>query len=111
MTIFICILGLDLIRKIEVHRARVVEVQDIKVYFLSFHNSVEEQIYLTSIQREKRAFETLIQEKGTMVQSDKSCFKKEYFKNKLYRLFQMKEKPRMSLIKTCGETQLKQMKP
>lgn len=52
---------------IEVHRARVADIQDIKVYFLSFHNSIEEQIYLSSIQREKRAFEALIAEKGTMV--------------------------------------------
>lgn len=61
------LIGLDLVRKVEVHRARVAEKQDIKVYFLAFHNSVEEQIYLNSIQREKRAFEALIQEKGTMV--------------------------------------------
>lgn len=59
--------GLELIRTIEIHRARVADTQEIKVYFLSFHNSVEEQIYLTSIQREKRAFEVLIDEKGTMV--------------------------------------------
>lgn len=38
-----------------------------KVYFLSFRNAVEEQIYLTSIQREKLAFERLIAEKGSMV--------------------------------------------
>ncbi|ODN06062.1 DNA repair endonuclease XPF [Orchesella cincta] len=59
--------NLELVRNIEVHRARVADVQNVKVYFLSFRNSVEEQIYLTSIQREKMAFERLIEEKGTMV--------------------------------------------
>ena len=41
--------------------------QTIRVYFLVFRNSIEEQIYLTGIQREKQAFEKLIEEKATMV--------------------------------------------
>jgi len=61
------LLGLDLVRSVETYRARHAESLSLKVYFLVFHNSVEEQIYLTSIQREKTAFEKLISEKSTMV--------------------------------------------
>lgn len=67
MLLFNHFADLELVRNIEVYRARVADTQDVKVYFLSFRNSVEEQIYLTSIQREKLAFEKLIQEKGSMV--------------------------------------------
>ncbi|CAL8083519.1 unnamed protein product [Orchesella dallaii] len=59
--------NLELVRNVEVYRTRVAEIQNVKVYFLSFRNSVEEQIYLTSIQREKLAFEKLIEEKNTMI--------------------------------------------
>ncbi|CAG7728085.1 unnamed protein product [Allacma fusca] len=58
---------LELVRQIEIHRARMAPQQNIRVYFLVFRNSVEEQIYLTSIQREKLAFEKLIEEKASMV--------------------------------------------
>lgn len=59
-------LDLELVRNVEVYRARLAPTHKVTVYFLSFRNSVEEQIYLTSIQREKQAFEKLIEEKGTM---------------------------------------------
>jgi DNA excision repair protein ERCC-4 len=39
----------------------------VKVYFLIYSNSVEEQAYLTSLRREKEAFEFLIKEKGSLV--------------------------------------------
>lgn len=36
---------------------------NLRVYFLQYANSVEEQQYLTSLRQEKRAFETLIKDK------------------------------------------------
>ncbi len=42
----------------------------VKVYFLMYSNSVEEQAYLTSLRREKEAFEFLIKEKGSLVLPD-----------------------------------------
>lgn len=37
---------------------------DIRVYFMVYDNSVEEQNYLSTIRREKEAFEKLIREKS-----------------------------------------------
>lgn len=54
------------IRQIEVYQCSESEVQ-IKVYFLIYTSSVEEQAYLTTLRREKEAFEFLIKEKSTMV--------------------------------------------
>ena len=45
----------------------------LKVYFLLYNNSVEEQRYLSAVRREKDAFTRLIREKGNMalvIQSD-----------------------------------------
>ena len=39
----------------------------LRVYFLTYQSSAEEQIYLTALRREKDAFQTLIQEKSSMV--------------------------------------------
>ena len=39
----------------------------LRVYFLTYANSVEEQRYRTSVRREKEAFESLIKEKASMV--------------------------------------------
>ena len=36
----------------------------LKIYFVMYENSIEEQRYLTSIRREKNAFERLIHEKS-----------------------------------------------
>jgi hypothetical protein len=36
----------------------------VKVYFLSYEGSVEEQRYLSAVRREKDAFSKLIKEKG-----------------------------------------------
>jgi DNA excision repair protein ERCC-4 len=38
--------------------------QDMKVYFMMYENSVEEQRYLTAVRKEKDAFERLIREKS-----------------------------------------------
>ena len=39
----------------------------LRVYFLTYQSSAEEQIYLTALRREKEAFQSLIQEKSSMV--------------------------------------------
>ncbi|KAL2914851.1 DNA repair protein RAD16 [Polyrhizophydium stewartii] len=54
------------VRQVEVFKALNPDEQ-IRVYFLVYDNSVEEQRYLTSIRREKEAFERLINQKANMV--------------------------------------------
>jgi DNA excision repair protein ERCC-4 len=51
------------IRQIEVYRATYPSV-DIRVYFMLYENSVEEQNYLSLIRKEKESFERLIHEKS-----------------------------------------------
>jgi DNA excision repair protein ERCC-4 len=51
------------VRQIEVYRAAHPTV-DIRVYFMMYENSVEEQNYLSLIRKEKVAFEKLIHEKS-----------------------------------------------
>lgn len=54
------------IRQIEVYEARKrrVQSQRLKVFFLVHAQTVEEQSYLTSLRREKQAFEMIIQTKS-----------------------------------------------
>nr|CAG4636872.1 EOG090X03DI [Ceriodaphnia reticulata] len=54
------------VRQVEVYQAAHKE-QTVRVYFLIYDASAEEQSYLTSLRREKEAFELLIREKATMV--------------------------------------------
>ncbi|CAH0391346.1 unnamed protein product [Bemisia tabaci] len=54
------------IRMIENYQAAEAE-HKITVYFLMYASSVEEQAYLTTLRREKEAFEFLIKEKASMV--------------------------------------------
>lgn len=54
------------IRQIEVYQNNNPSI-DLKVYFLIYGGSVEEQEYLTSLRREKEAFHRLINTKTTMV--------------------------------------------
>jgi len=54
------------VRQIEVFQANNPKLK-IRVYFMMYKGSVEEQAYLTVLRREKNAFEKLINEKGTMV--------------------------------------------
>ena len=54
------------VRQIEVYQAKHPEPR-IKVFFLMYEKSVEEQAYLTTLRKEKEAFEHLIKEKATMV--------------------------------------------
>ena len=39
----------------------------LRVYFLMYENSVEEQRYLSSLRKEKEAFEMLIREKAVWI--------------------------------------------
>ncbi|KAF9140466.1 hypothetical protein BGX30_006479 [Mortierella sp. GBA39] len=54
------------VRCIEVYKARHPGKQ-VRVYFTVYDNSVEEQLYLSALRREKDAFTRLIQTKSTMV--------------------------------------------
>ncbi|KAI9337340.1 hypothetical protein BD770DRAFT_422590 [Pilaira anomala] len=53
------------VRQIEVYRASHPTIQ-VRVYFMLYENSVEEQNYLTLIRKEKESFEKLIHEKSVM---------------------------------------------
>ncbi|KAG1143281.1 hypothetical protein G6F37_006756 [Rhizopus arrhizus] len=53
------------VRQVEVYRAKHPTVQ-IRVYFMLYENSVEEQNYLSLIKKEKESFEKLIHEKSVM---------------------------------------------
>jgi hypothetical protein len=44
----------------------------LKIYFVMYENSIEEQRYLTSIRKEKNAFERLIHEKSVRPNNYKS---------------------------------------
>ncbi|XP_063822448.1 DNA repair endonuclease XPF [Ostrinia nubilalis] len=56
------------VRQIELFESRKKEEEPkSKVYFMIHDKTVEEQAYLTSLKREKQAFETLIEAKSTMV--------------------------------------------
>jgi len=65
---FIVIYDCDMsfVRQVEVYQA-VHSENKIRVYFLVYDASAEEQAYLTTLRREKEAFEMLIREKATMV--------------------------------------------
>ncbi|MCJ1251197.1 hypothetical protein MMC30_008428 [Trapelia coarctata] len=53
------------IRRIEVYRSSHTD-RGVRVYFMYYGGSVEEQRYLSSVRREKEAFTRLIREKGNM---------------------------------------------
>lgn len=57
------------IRQIEIYQSSLAG-EIIHVYFMIYGGSVEEQAYLTSLRREKQAFENLIKEKTTLVLED-----------------------------------------
>ncbi|KAK4880325.1 hypothetical protein RN001_008471 [Aquatica leii] len=59
--------NMSAIRNIELYEARRDTKTPLKVYFLIHNETVEEQSYLTSLRREKEAFEYLIDTKSTMV--------------------------------------------
>ncbi|CAO3681836.1 unnamed protein product [Umbelopsis vinacea] len=53
------------VRRVEVYRSSH-PGKEVRVYFMIYDNSVEEQRYLSSIRQEKEAFEKLIREKSIM---------------------------------------------
>ncbi|OCT64062.1 excision repair cross-complementation group 4 L homeolog isoform X1 [Xenopus laevis] len=53
------------VRQLEIYRAS--KQKPLRVYFLIYGGSTEEQRYLTSLRKEKEAFEKLIREKASMV--------------------------------------------
>ncbi|XP_018577642.1 DNA repair endonuclease XPF [Anoplophora glabripennis] len=55
------------VREIEMYVAHMQKDKQLKVYFLVHADTVEEQSYLTTLRREKEAFEFLIQTKSNMV--------------------------------------------
>ncbi|OAL27076.1 hypothetical protein AYO20_09884 [Fonsecaea nubica] len=55
----------DFIRRVEVYRSSHSD-RSVRVYFLYYGNSVEEQRYLSAVRREKDAFTRLIKERGSM---------------------------------------------
>ncbi|KAI9014547.1 hypothetical protein CLU79DRAFT_766326 [Phycomyces nitens] len=54
------------VRSIEIYRALYPHL-NVRVYFMVYESSVEEQVYLSEIRREKEAFERMIREKSNMV--------------------------------------------
>ncbi|KAM5152047.1 DNA repair endonuclease XPF isoform 2-T2 [Mantella aurantiaca] len=56
---------LSFVRQLEIYRAS--KQKTLRVYFLIYGGSTEEQRYLTSLRKEKEAFEQLIREKASMV--------------------------------------------
>ncbi|KAH9811883.1 DNA repair protein rad16 [Melampsora americana] len=54
------------VRRVECYRASNPEL-NVKTYFIMYSDSVEEQRYLSSVRREKEAFERLIRENASMV--------------------------------------------
>lgn len=57
---------IGIVRQLEIYQNNNPSL-DLKVYFLIYGGSIEEQEYLTSLRREKEAFESLITTKTTMV--------------------------------------------
>ncbi|KAH9489914.1 DNA repair endonuclease XPF [Bulinus truncatus] len=67
---------ISLVRQLEVFKATR-PGQQLRVYFMIYKESVEEQRYLTALRKEKEAFEFLIREKATMVISEEQDGKSE----------------------------------
>jgi DNA excision repair protein ERCC-4 len=58
---------MESIRRFELYQAHCCSPDQCKIYFLMFDASAEEQRYLTTLRKEKEAFEMLQQEKANMV--------------------------------------------
>lgn len=58
--------NMQFVRQLEVYHAAKPDIP-LRVYFLIYKNSMEEQRFLTTLRKEKEAFEYLIKEKATMV--------------------------------------------
>ncbi|CAH1389674.1 unnamed protein product [Nezara viridula] len=68
-TIIMYDVDISAIRQIEIYQSAFAD-KAIKVYFMIYGGSVEEQAYLTSLRCEKQAFEKLIKEKSILVFED-----------------------------------------
>uniref|UniRef100_T1HKQ6 DNA repair endonuclease XPF n=1 Tax=Rhodnius prolixus TaxID=13249 RepID=T1HKQ6_RHOPR len=64
-TIVMYDIDVSAIRQIEIYQSSL--EKQLKVYFLMYGNSVEEQVYLTALRKEKQAFEYLIKEKSVIL--------------------------------------------
>ncbi len=62
---------IDFVRQVEVYAASV--KTPVRVYFMVYKDSVEEQGFLVSLQKEKLAFDKLMQEKSAMAAFDSSA--------------------------------------
>ncbi|RWS25727.1 DNA repair endonuclease XPF-like protein, partial [Leptotrombidium deliense] len=58
---------METVRQLEVYQALKCSPEKSKVYFFLYDKSAEEQKYLTSLRKEKSAFEQLIKDKASMV--------------------------------------------
>ena len=63
--VILCDPNAHFVRHIELFRA-LYGIQDLRIYFLLCTDSVEEQMYLAGLRREKDAFERIIRKKATM---------------------------------------------
>ncbi|KAI4455160.1 dna repair endonuclease xpf [Holotrichia oblita] len=61
--------NVTIIRQIELYEARRRKNKPLKIFYLVYAGTVEEQNYLTALRREKEAFEFLIETRSTMVVS------------------------------------------
>lgn len=61
------------IRRVEVYRSSHQE-RNVRVYFMYYGESVEEQRYLSAVRREKDAFTKLIHERGVSTDYKHHCF-------------------------------------
>uniref|UniRef100_A0A224XJV8 DNA repair endonuclease XPF n=1 Tax=Panstrongylus lignarius TaxID=156445 RepID=A0A224XJV8_9HEMI len=67
-TVIMYDIDVSAIRQIEIYQSTL--EKQLKVYFMIYGNSVEEQVYLTALRKEKQAFEYLIKEKSMLVFED-----------------------------------------
>lgn len=58
---------LEAIRRLELYQALVVAPQSLKIYFFIYDASAEEQRYLSTLRKEKDAFDMLAKEKASMI--------------------------------------------
>ena len=90
---------IGVVRQLEVFQADNPGFQ-IKVYFVMYSKSVEEQAYLSSIRQEKDAFEKLIREKETMVVPEEREGRDQSTNEDLYRGSEKASDQALSMLNT-----------
>ncbi|SMN22808.1 similar to Saccharomyces cerevisiae YPL022W RAD1 Single-stranded DNA endonuclease (with Rad10p) [Maudiozyma saulgeensis] len=78
---------LTFIRRVEIYRT--IQNQDLKIYFMYYAESIEEQQHLTSIKREKDAFSKLIKENSQLASHFEAPEDISHFKNLAERQMKM----------------------